>query len=215
MVSTNQANDRASNPTRSRRHAPEEARQLIQDAATRFFRDRPFRELTVADLMADTPLSRPAFYQYFDDLHHLIRSLLDEIQQEMLTTANPWIHGEGEPVAALREALRGVAETASAHGHVLRAITEAAPLDPGLEAAWNDFMGRWDDAVEARILVQQAAGLIPPLDARRMAVALNKLDAAVLVAEFGDRPGEDVEEVLETLHRIWVGALYSPQRENE
>ena len=33
--------------------------------------------------------------------------------------------------------------------------------------------------------------------------------ARKLIAEFGDRPGGDVEEVLETLHRIWVGALYA------
>lgn len=193
---------------RSKRHTPEEARNLIEESATRFLWDRPFRDLSVAELMAGTSLSRSAFYQYFDDLHHLILFLLGKVETVMHETANPWILGRGEPIPALWESLGGVVRTCVAHGPVLRAITEAAPLDARLEAAWNGFMGRWDDAVEARILAQQEAGLIPPFDARRMAVALNKLDASVLIAEFGRRPQGRAEEVLATLHRIWVGVLY-------
>jgi hypothetical protein len=49
---------------------------------------------------------------------------------------------------------------------------------------------------------------VPRLDARRVAHALNALDAAVLIAEFGRRPQGDPRAVLNTLHRIWVGTLY-------
>ncbi|RKZ07150.1 hypothetical protein DRQ32_10365 [bacterium] len=196
-------------PGRSRRHAPGEARQEITDAALRFLWQRPFRELTVAVLMDDTTLSRPSFYQYFPDLHALMESLLAEIEVAMHKAADPWIAGEGEAVAALRESLNGVVQTCVVHGPVFRAIVEAAPQDDRLEQAWAEFMGRWDDAVEARIIAQQVAGLIPPLDARSMACALNHLDASMLVSEFGRRPQGDPEQVFSTLHRIWVGALYA------
>ena len=196
---------------RSRRHAPEDARREITDAAQRFLWQRPFRDLTVVVLMDDTTLSRPSFYQYFHDIHTLIESLLGEIEAAMHRAANPWIEGEGEPAAALRKSLKGIVQTAAAHGPVLRAIVEAAPQDERLENAWVEFMGRWDDAVEARIVAQQVAGLVPPLDARSMAGALNRLDASVLVSEFGNRPQGDPERVLNTLHRIWVGALYAEQ----
>jgi hypothetical protein len=76
-------------------------------------------------------------------------------------------------------------------------------------------MKRWDDSVEARIKVQQREGLIAKtLDARRTANALNALDAAVLISEFGRRPQGDPDAVLEAIHNIWVGALYgrSPKR---
>ncbi len=158
--------------------------------------------------MADTTLSRPAFYWYFDDLYDVIETLLAEVEAIMHQTANPWISGEGEPIAALRESLRGVVQTCVDHGPVIRAVSEAAPLDDRLERAWSAFMGRWDDAVEARIKAQQRGGLIPELDARRTAKALNALDASVLIAEFGRRPQGDAEAVLETLHRIWVHAIY-------
>ena len=211
MESVNTKNGRHRKFRRSKRHTPDEARRAIKDSARRFLLDRPFRDLTVAELMAGTPLSRPAFYQYFKDLHHLILSLLEEIETVMHQTANPWLAGEGEPIAALRESLRGVVETCFAHGPVIRAVSEAAPLDDKLERAWNEFMGRWDDAVEARILVQQEEGLIPAFDARRMAVALNRMDAAVMIAEFGKHSKGNAVEVLATEHRIWVGALYGVQ----
>jgi AcrR family transcriptional regulator len=193
---------------RSPRHAREEAIRLIQDGAKRFLWDRPFRELTVRALMADTELSRPAFYQYFTDVHDLILSLLAEIEAEMHRLASPWLTGQGEPIEAVRESLRGVIETFAAHGPVLRAIVEAAPTDSRLEQAWDDFLGQWDDAIETRIREQQEAGLVPPFDARRMARTLNRLDAIVMVTAFGKRPQDDIEEVLAVEHRIWVGALY-------
>jgi hypothetical protein len=87
-------------------------------------------------------------------------------------------------------------------------VYEAAPFDERLEAAWSAFMRRWDDAVTVRIEAQQQSGLIPPLNARRTANALNAMDAAVLIAEFGRHPQGDPEAVLDTLHAIWVGALY-------
>jgi AcrR family transcriptional regulator len=158
--------------------------------------------------MAGTPLSRPAFYQYFTDVHDLIISLLREIESIMHQTASPWISGEGEPIAALRESNRGVVETCVKHGPIIRAIVEAVPLDERLEQAWTSFMERWDDVVEARIVAQQREGLIPPLDARRIANALNSLDVNLVVAAFGRHPQGDLEEVLETMHRVWSSTLY-------
>lgn len=193
---------------RSRRHAPEEARREILESATRFLRKGHFRDLTVGEVMAGTTLSRPAFYQYFTDLHDLIVSLFRDVEAVMHQTASPWIEGEGEPIAALRESNRGVVETCVKHGHILRAIVEAAPLDERLEQTWTSFMQRWDDAVEARIVAQQQDGLIPSLDARRIANALNSLDVNLVVAAFGRHPHDDPRDVLETMHRVWSSTLY-------
>jgi len=194
--------------TRASRHTPDEARREILTSAVQFLSERAFRDLTVGELMAGTTLSRPAFYQYFRDLHDLLVSLLDDVEAGMHALANPWIAGEGEPVSGLRTSLRGVVQSAVENGTVLRAVYEAAPLDEHLEAAWSAFMGRWDEAVMGRIEAHQRAGLIGPLDARRAANALNAMDAAILIAEFGRFPQGDPEAVLDTLHAVWVGALY-------
>ena len=205
---------RADRSARSRRHAPDEARRLIERAAVRFLSRRPFRELTVGKLMEGTDLSRPAFYQYFRDLHELLESLLTGLVERIGAVANPWLAGVGEPEAALRESLRGLVQVGYESGPVLRAVAEAAPTDARLDRAWTAFMAHWDDVVAARIEAQQAAGIIPGFDARAMASALNALDAAVLIKAFGRRPRAEPEQVLETLHRMWAGALYGhvPQR---
>ncbi len=198
----------AARSVRSRRHAPEEARSEISRAAARFLSRRPFRDLTVARLMEDTELSRPAFYQYFGDLHELMESLLGGLVESIGAVVNPWLAGEGEPRAVLRESLRGLVDVCAEHGPLLRAVYEAAPFDERLERAWANFMGYWDDVVCARIEAQQAEGLLPSFDARAMAHALNALDAAVLIDAFGRRPHSDQQGVLDTLHKIWWGALY-------
>ena len=126
---------------RSRRHSPEEARREIMDSAVRFLWEHNFRDLTIGELMGDTPLSRPAFYQYFTDLHELIESLLSEVGAVMHQTAHPWINGEGEPIAALWESQKGVVQTCVDHGPIFRAVAEAAPLDERLERTWSAFTG--------------------------------------------------------------------------
>lgn len=217
-MSLSQKKPRSTNPKarkRSRRHSPEEARREILDSAVRFLWDHSFRDLSIGELMSDTPLSRPAFYQYFRDLHELVESLLSEVGAVMHQTANPWINGEGEPIAALRKSLKGVVQTCVDHGPIFRAVSEAAPLDERLEQTWSAFMGRWDDQVEARIKVQQQEGLISTsLNARRIANALNSLDATLLIAQFGHRPQGNPKAVLDTLHHVWVATLYGvpPQK---
>jgi AcrR family transcriptional regulator len=180
------------------------------ESAVRFLWEHNFRDLTIGELMADTPLSRPAFYQYFTDMHELVESLLSDVGAVMHQKANPWITGEGEPIAALRESLKGVVQTCVDHGPVFRAVSEAAPLDERLEQTWSAFMGIWDDQVEARIKVQQRDGLISKsLNAKRIAKALNSLDATLLISQFGRRRQGNPRTVLDTLHHIWVATLYS------
>jgi AcrR family transcriptional regulator len=198
---------RASKKRRKQRTADESQRE-ITEAAIRFLLDHPFRELTVDKLMAGTPLSRPAFYQYFEDLHHLIETLLAEMDAALRASANPWITGDGDPIPALRESLRGVAHVCVEYGPVLRTIVEAAPLDAQLECAWSAFLARWDEAVAARIEALQQAGLVAPFDARQMAYALNRLDVAVFADKLGRRPQADPEALVDVVYRIWLSTLY-------
>ena len=184
------------------------ARRQITESAVRFLWDHAVRDLTVARLMEGTTLSRSAFYQYFADIPALIESLLGEVETVMHAVANPWIEGVGEPIPALRESLRSIVTICVEHGPIVRAISEAAPFDKRLERTWEAFMGRWDDAVTMRIEAQQEAGLVAAHDAHALARALNRSDAATLITEFGRRPQGDPEAVLNTLHRVWVGALY-------
>ena len=71
--------------TRRRRRSPEVAEREIMAAAEELLRERPFRELTVDEVMRRTELSRPSFYVYFRDRHHLVLRVVERFGAEMWT----------------------------------------------------------------------------------------------------------------------------------
>ena len=177
-------------------------------AALEYLWTRPFREMTVRSLMAEMPLSRPAFYQYFPDVHALMETLLESLRDEILGVAQPWLFGTGDPVVLLRDTMKGLVKVSYRRGPVLRAASDAATSDSRMESAWTGFLHDFDDVVANRIAADQAQELIPTFDARSMAVALNRLDAYTFIDAFGTRPRRNPEPVLEAITRVWMSSLY-------
>ncbi len=186
----------------------ERTRQAILDAALTFLWTHPFRDLTVGELMANSGTSRPAFYQYFEDLHDLMEALLRGMEEDILDIATPWLHGEGDPVRLLQETMEGLVRVCYQQGPILRAVSDAAPMDERLERAWAGFLKAFDDAVTHRIEQHQNAGLIKPFDARSVATALNRMDAYLLIHHFGRRPRGNRDSVREAILRVWTSTLY-------
>jgi AcrR family transcriptional regulator len=153
-------------------------------------------------------VSRSAFYQYFKDLHELMETLLDILQQEIFDVAEPWLAGVGDPATLLRESLAGLVHVCYQRGPFLRAIADAAVTDPYLENAWLQFLAGFDDAAAARIEADQKKGLIPDFEARPVAIALNRLNSCTIIKAFGQHPRSQPEPVLAALVRIWVSTLY-------
>ena len=189
----------------------EHTRAAILNAALEFFWSHPFRDLTVSSLMASTGASRPAFYQYFKDLHELMETLLGIVKDEILAVTGAWFEGVGDPVVLLSESLDGLVEVCYRLGPILRAIDDASASDKRLEKAWAQFFGEFNDAVSARIEADQAQGLIPDFSARPVAIALNHLDAYTLIEAFGRRPRSKREPAREALARIWISTLYGSE----
>ena len=186
----------------------ERTRELILASAIEFFWEHPFRDLTVAELMSRVGVSRPTFYQYFSDLYELMVALMEGLRADILTASSPWFYGEGDLVLNLKLALEGLVNVCYERGPILRAVADAAVSDINLEKAWVAFLKSFDDAVAERIEQQQAQGLIESFPAYPIAVALNRLDASLLIEYFGSRPRGSREEVLTSLTRIWRSTLY-------
>jgi AcrR family transcriptional regulator len=189
----------------------ERTRATILNAALDLIWSHPFRDMTVSSLMASTGVSRSAFYQYFNDLHELMETLLDMLQQEIFDVAKPWLEGVGDSVTLLRKTLAGLVHVCYQRGPFLRAITDAAVTDPHLENAWLQFLAGFDDAATARIEADQKKGLIPDFEARPVAFALNRLNAYTLLQAFGQHPRKQPEPVREALVRIWISTLYGSE----
>jgi AcrR family transcriptional regulator len=164
--------------------------------------------MTVNELMASTTISRPAFYQYFNDIHGVMESLLEKLQEETLIVDEPWLMGVGDPVDLLRETLSGLVDYFYERGPFLRAFTDAATTDARIEEAWMGFLSSFDDAGTAVLEADQKQGLVPAIDAYPVIFALNRLNAYTLIHAFGQHPRKPKEPVLEALERIWISALY-------
>src|SRR5947209_19959001 len=78
-----------------RREQRESTRRQILDAAERFLRERPYRELSVDVVMADTGLTRTAFYRHFDDVTDLVLRLFADIGQELVEIGPRWSQSAG------------------------------------------------------------------------------------------------------------------------
>lgn len=189
----------------------ERTRAAILDAALEFLWTHPFRDMTVNALMASTGLSRSAFYQYFNDLHGLMESLLDLLKNEVYSVTGPWFEGTGGPVILLNDSLTGLVDVCYRLGPILRAANDAAATDERYEKVWKQFIEQFDDAVTTRIKADQEQGLIPDFDARPVAEALNRLDVLMLLDAFGQHPRKQPEPVYEALSRIWISTLYGSE----
>jgi AcrR family transcriptional regulator len=189
--------------TRRRRRSPAEAEREIFESAERFLRERPLRELTIDEVMAETGLSRPAFYVYFRDRHDLVLRLIGEIGAELFEMADKWLKG-----GDLRAGVDGVVAVYAKHGPVLRAISDAAVDDPDVEKAYHGLVQRFIDASAEHIRAEQRSGRAEGMTARRTAAALVWMNERYLSMCLGGRKQAKPRDVADTLHQIWTRTLY-------
>ena len=194
---------------RRRRRSPEVAEQEIIAAAEELLRERPFRDLTVDEVMRRTDLSRPSFYVYFRDRHHLVLKVVERLTAESSAQADLWFKTEGRSGAAtIREATKGVVEVFARHGAVLQALADAAADDPEVEAAHNGALNYFVDMIAGHIEREVAAGAMLPCNPQETARALAIMNDRYMTTVLGRNPTSDPETVVETICTIWVRTLY-------
>jgi len=189
----------------------DKTRQAILDAALDYLWTKPYRSLTVNELMSKAGSSRSVFYRYYDDLPTMMEHLLNEFKEKIMAATGAWLNGEGDPIPLLVESLENLVEVSYQYGPILRAVLDAAPMNERLEKAWTHFARDFDDAVTHQIEHQQAAGLIKPFDARPVATALNRMDSEMVSHHFGHSPRGSQTDVRDAIIRIWVATLYGDE----
>ena len=199
---------RESEPRRRRRRTPEVAEQEIIAAAAALLRERPFRELTVDEVMRRTELSRPSFYVYFRDRHQLVLRVVELLGGELFTMSERWLRGTGDQRAVARDALEGIVSVFAEHGPVLRALADAATDDPRVERAYANLVQSFVDATARFIEDEVAAGRVLPLEPRETAKALVWMMERYLTLSLGREPLTPREAVVDALATIWIRVLY-------
>lgn len=196
-------------PARRRpKHDPGQSENEILEAAEQLLRERPFRDISVDDVMRRTGLKRPAFYVHFRDRHDLVLRVVQHLRRELFETTNRWLGGD-DPLNDARRALEGEVSVYRRHGPVLRALADAARSDERVESAYHGLMEEFVKATAQHIREEQARGRIGQLpDVEETARALVWLDEAYLRATFGRDSNADPEVVTQVLVNIWTSTLY-------
>ena len=197
-------------PAPRRRRRREDSEQEILEAAERLLRERPFRDLTVDDLMAATTQSRTAFYRHFTGRQDLLIRLLSALNQQLWAVSESWFQGGNDPLAEAREALEKMVGVYQTHGPVLLAMAEAAHHDDEVERVYNALVQGFADGVVARLERDAAAGRASVPNPAEVAAALVWMTERQLAVTFGRRDTTAAERTaaVEALYTIWTRTLY-------
>jgi len=193
---------------RRRRRTPEQAEREILEATEDFLRDRPFRDLTIDEVMDRTGLSRPSFYVYFRDRHHLALRLLEELAKQVYEGSNPWLQGSDEPLDDMRAAIAGTVEALAEHGSMMKAMADAATEDAEVERAYRGVVEEFIDATAARIARDVKSGRAGPVEPGMLAAALVWMNERYLLQNPVPDTPEHRRRVTDELTRIWTCAIY-------
>lgn len=192
----------------------ENTRREILAAANEFLRQRPYRELSVEDLMSRSGLTRTAFYRHFDDLTDLVLRLMAEMGGELYGVAERWLQdSQVEQEAGLRfhhaakTGLRAIVEFFERNGPLIRAISEAATTDERIERAYNGMLDRFTELTAFGLEQMVKEGRIDPLEPWPVARALNLMNERYLLGEFGHPNEGNADLALKTLETIWLRAM--------
>ena len=191
------------------RRSPETARKEILDAAAFFLQRRPFRDLTIGELMDHTKVRRPTFYTYFNDVYDLVEALMDEVREEVVGYVSNWRSGSLDRGDALTAVLTETVNLWVRKGPMLAAVINAAAGHPRLEKALIGVMSVYESTIADILRAEAKAGRVRQLDFDETAVAMVRGTQAYLRARLGSGERSDPLKVLNTLQDIWVNALYA------
>jgi AcrR family transcriptional regulator len=188
-----------------RREQRENTRRDILAAAEQLLRERPYRELSVDLVMAQTGLTRTAFYRHFDDIPDLVLRLLAEVGRELYANGERWRGGAFDDFAdATHEGLIGIVDFFVREGRLLRAVADAASTDEQIERGYGEFLDAFTKLIAEGFDAMAERGLLDVPDTHALALALNLMNERYLLDVFGREPIGDRDVALATLETVWL-----------
>jgi AcrR family transcriptional regulator len=197
-------------PSRVELRPPEAA---IFAATERLLETTRAHELSVAQILEASGISRKTFYVYFGSKYAVITRLVATVMDEMYDAIAPFLDRDpAEPRKdALRRALGAGWTVWMEHHRVLAAMHEHSHEVPELREMWLEVVERFSDGFARELDRERAEGLAPPgEDSRQLAsILLWSSTQCAYVASLGiDDALPDLPTLFEPLLAVWIGALY-------
>jgi AcrR family transcriptional regulator len=170
--------------------------------------DRPFRDLTVEDVMAETGMGRTAFYRYFPDLETVLLRRLAQVSVELDDASDRWLRPDAPEETGLADAALGLAEVFRSHAPLLQALADAATsgeLDRAWRATVEGFVGPATERIE--VLCERGRCTVERPD--QTARALVWMTERYLLESYREDREFDPKVASQTLSQIWHRSLFA------
>ena len=183
------------------RQQPDVTRALIVDVAEQLLRERPYRELSVDEVMRPTGYRRTVFYRHFAGLPELVLAVLDRVGPELLEINAEVAEAARREVTPeeTRERYGRVVDYWRRNGRLLRAISDAAVYDRDIERILAEGR-RQHVTLTAQALEARGVGE-DPQQLARVLIAMNE---RYLLDTFGREPfSAEPRAAVEALSFVW------------
>ena len=202
--------------TRGRQRTADENGEIPEEiyrATLKLMAQKPFSEISVAQILRGAQVSRATFYAYFSSRFAVLLGLLERAMDDIFQTVSPFLRrtADDPPEAALERSITDVTRAWRRHRVVLQAVNHHWPTEASLRDRWLEITGRFIEAGATEIERERESGVIvSTVPSRQLAATLFWGTERVLhIAGLGvdpDLPDEDA--AVEPLVALWAGALY-------
>jgi TetR/AcrR family transcriptional regulator, ethionamide resistance regulator len=182
-------------------------------ATLRLMGRKTFNDISVADILAESNVSRTTFYFYFASKFSVLSGLLEQAMGDLFETVQPFVSRpeDDSPEEALERSIRAVTTAWHRHRAVLQEVAHHWHSDPGLHELWLQIVERFVSAGAEEIERERAAGKITATDSGRTLAAMLfwGTERVLYMAGLGVEPTlQDEEAAIGPLVAMWHGTLY-------
>jgi AcrR family transcriptional regulator len=171
---------------------------LLGDALVKLMHEKPFKDITVQDVLDLSHISRSTFYTHYRDKDDLFLSEVDRFFEMMATLLAR--HGDtSHRVVPVRELFAHISEVSEFYA----AMIAAGKINDVLESA----QGHFARAIEQRLAGQQPARAVAPAQRAALAHALAGAMLSLLTWWVDHRMPMSPAEMDDLYHQmVWSGA---------
>ena len=190
------------------RRTPEVTRREILEATAFLLSSRPFRDLSIGDVMRHTEVGRSAFYAHFTDIYAVVEELLTEIRDEEIAYLEQWNDEDADPAESFQRLVANTVSLWARRGPMISSMLDAAANEERIAALFDQITTRYCEVAAAALRRERRKTLSPELDCDEVAALVIHGTQGYLKARLGAPGRGDPVIVARTLQAMWTAALY-------
>lgn len=197
----------------SPREAPRTARglrtraALVAAARTVFERDG-YINARLTDITEEAAMATGSFYTYFTGKADVFAAVLEAFQDEMLHPHVREVAAADDPVASVRASNRAYLESYARNAKLMHLLEEVAIFDDDVKDLRRRRVALFGQRNAKAIRELQRRGIADPgIDPALATAALSHMVSRMAYATFVLGEPWEMDDLVETLTRLWVNAL--------